>query len=329
MKANKLLSITVPTFNRAEILDYFLSVNIPKLAAYNIQIFISDNASTDNTNEIVLKWIRIYPYLKYYKNEVNVGMDRNFELALNYSDSEYTWLFGDTYILPDDGISLIISKIESHSERFDAIIVNLKNRVNGTQPTVYSNSNCLLSDLGWHVTCISCNIFKKDLIDSANFQRYYSTDLAHVGVLFEYIATKTFSVLWEPNIVVQSSPVKSKVANSWFPQVFEIWLIKWPNLIYSLPVKYELSSKIKCISDHNVKSKLMSFSGLLNLRALGILDTRAYQRYSNVFPISVSVSRPVVFLIAMTPRFPLRIARSTYMFLRAFSRRKVELRTIS
>ncbi|MBV5277921.1 MAG: glycosyltransferase family 2 protein [Campylobacteraceae bacterium] len=116
MEQNKQLSIVIPTYNRADFLDYSLEVHIPLLEKYNIQIFISDNASTDNTREIVSKWMKEYKFLSYYQNETNIGPDANFEKALKLPDTEYIWLLSDTYQIPDDGISYLLSTIEKSGQ---------------------------------------------------------------------------------------------------------------------------------------------------------------------------------------------------------------------
>ena len=72
MEINKKLSIVIPTYNRADFLDYSLEIHIPMLKEYGIEIAIFDNASTDNTQEIVSKWMKEYDYLTYHKNETNI-----------------------------------------------------------------------------------------------------------------------------------------------------------------------------------------------------------------------------------------------------------------
>ena len=97
MEINKKLSIVIPTYNRADFLDYSLEIHIPMLKEYGIEIAIFDNASTDNTEKVVSKWMEEYPYLSYHRSETNIGPDANFERALKYPDTEYIWLLGDTY----------------------------------------------------------------------------------------------------------------------------------------------------------------------------------------------------------------------------------------
>ena len=77
-KINNNLSIVIPTYNRADFLDYSLEIHIPLAKKYNVPIYIVDNASTDNTGEIVNKWMCEYVFLFYSRNKKNLGPDLNF-----------------------------------------------------------------------------------------------------------------------------------------------------------------------------------------------------------------------------------------------------------
>ena len=69
MQANKLISIVIPTYNRAELLDYCLGHHISLVKSNNIKIFIFDNASPDATEIVVRKRIEEYPLIEYYKKK--------------------------------------------------------------------------------------------------------------------------------------------------------------------------------------------------------------------------------------------------------------------
>lgn len=60
-----LLSICIPTYNRSTYLEEALC-NIINDTSFSddIEIIISDNASTDNTQEIVSKYIKHYSNIK-------------------------------------------------------------------------------------------------------------------------------------------------------------------------------------------------------------------------------------------------------------------------
>lgn len=112
-----LLSICIPTYNRSKYLEDAL-YNIIKDEAFSdeIEIVISDNASTDNTQEIVQKYISQYSNVKYFRNERNVK-DENFILSLKRSKGKYVRLFNDTLRLKKGALSKILNIITNSSDK--------------------------------------------------------------------------------------------------------------------------------------------------------------------------------------------------------------------
>ncbi len=95
IKEQPLLSICIPTYNRADVLDLVLK-NIIENRGFDesIEIVISDNASTDNTFEICKKYIDVFQNIKYFRNGKNVR-DENFWLVLNRATGKYRKLQND------------------------------------------------------------------------------------------------------------------------------------------------------------------------------------------------------------------------------------------
>lgn len=301
MQANPLLSIVIPTYNRADFLDYCLEVHIPLARAHNIQIVISDNASTDSTEMVVNKHLKEYPLIKYCRNDTNIGPDKNFECALKYPQAEYIWLLGDTYQIPADGINYILNLITTNEKKFDAIILNAEGRVCGVPQQDYSDQNLLLSDLGWHMTCMASLVYSSKLIANADFSRYRNTNFIQTGVIFEQIANREFFIHWAETISVHAISIKGVLKESWQNETFEIWIKKWTNFIFSLPPSYLLDIKLKCIKDHGVKTGLFALKNLLKLRHLNILTYKSYKQYSRFFPLTISYSKAVILTICFLP----------------------------
>lgn len=315
MQANQFLSIVIPTYNRAEYLDTCLAIHISLAKAHNIQIFISDNASTDSTRDVVSRHSREYPLLHYYCNDINVGPDENFKRALKYAKTEYVWLLGDAYQIPNEGILFILNIIFNDNKKFDAIIFNFSNRASDIPQQVYSDKNQLLSDLGWHMTCMSSLVYNKKIIENANFERYRKINFLQTGIIFEYIENKEFLIYWIEKISIKAIVIKNLEKNSWQDKTFEIWTKNWANFIFSLPASYELETKFKCIFEHGHKSGLFSFHRLLLLRACDILNYRSYKKYSNIFPLTINYSNISIFFIVLLPKFflnPLIYFRKIY-----------------
>jgi len=85
--------IVIPTFNRRVFIDRAInSIQNQKYANWNL--FILDNASTDNTNDFVKEFL--CDKIHYVRNESNIGMVRNWYKALTeIGDEKYIVLLGD------------------------------------------------------------------------------------------------------------------------------------------------------------------------------------------------------------------------------------------
>lgn len=112
-----LLSLCIPTYNRAEILDKSLS-EITSNEAFDddVEIVISDNCSTDNTENVAKKYTSRFSNIKYFKNEENLR-DKNFWLALNRGTGEYLKLHNDYQKFADDGLKLLKDRLRQYHKK--------------------------------------------------------------------------------------------------------------------------------------------------------------------------------------------------------------------
>lgn len=92
----KLLSICIPTFNRANYLKNTLySIVSQEKYCEECEIIISDNNSTDNTREVGEYFSEKHENIRYYCNETNIGAERNFLKLLDYGQGKYLKLHND------------------------------------------------------------------------------------------------------------------------------------------------------------------------------------------------------------------------------------------
>ena len=322
MQANPLLSIVIPTYNRADFLDYCLEVHIPLAKSHNIQIFISDNASTDATKEIVQKRMEEYPLISYHCNETNIGPDGNIERALKYPQTEYVWLLGDTYQIPLEGIDYVLDLISKNQKKYDAIVFNLANKITNIGTQDYTDQNALLYDLGALMTCLSCLVFHKELIEKANFMRYRNSYFPQTGIIFEAIAERSFYIHWTQSLSVYGIKHPLLRKNAWCktPISFEIACKKWTNFVFSLPVSYDLESKFKCLIDFGIISGLYTFRSLLSLRSSNILNYKIYKKYSHLFQFTIKCPKFIILLIALLPRIIFTLLYKSYHVFKRWNR---------
>jgi glycosyltransferase involved in cell wall biosynthesis len=92
------VSIGIPVYNGerylAEAIDSVLAQTFE-----DFELIISDNASTDRTAEICQAYAEKDARVRYYRNETNLGISRNFSRIVELSSGKYF-----KYIAHDDGI---------------------------------------------------------------------------------------------------------------------------------------------------------------------------------------------------------------------------------
>lgn len=101
MADNKpLVSIGMPIYNE----ERYLPRALDSLLAQdyeNFELIISDNASTDRTPEICLHYAAKDSRIRYYRNEVNIGSDENFNRVFKLSTGKYfMWAAADDWRKP-------------------------------------------------------------------------------------------------------------------------------------------------------------------------------------------------------------------------------------
>ncbi|MEK3792209.1 glycosyltransferase [Paenibacillus sp. FSL R7-0204] len=97
-----LMSICIPSYNSREELDLCLkSIYSQNTRAEDFEVIVSDDASTDHTEELVQKYQANYSNLRYYRNKRHEGSDSNTLKCAGYARGEFIKLHGsDDYWLP-------------------------------------------------------------------------------------------------------------------------------------------------------------------------------------------------------------------------------------
>jgi glycosyltransferase involved in cell wall biosynthesis len=124
----KVLTIGIPTYNRADVLELNIKSLIMQLEEYRniIEIVISDNGSIDNTEQTVKKYIKDNSdWIKYKKNEKNIGINNNmYRIIHEYARGEFLWIIGDDDMLINGGISELLSSISIYRNEVDGLYIN-------------------------------------------------------------------------------------------------------------------------------------------------------------------------------------------------------------
>lgn len=95
-----LVSVSIPTYNG----ELRIGEAIRSLQAQqypHMEIIVSDNASTDNTEAVVRQFMTEDERIRYFRHPENLGIPRNFEFGLQQAKGKYfIWLSDDDHLLP-------------------------------------------------------------------------------------------------------------------------------------------------------------------------------------------------------------------------------------
>jgi len=188
-----LLSICIPTYNRAEYLDKCLAsiVSQKEFRGGNVEIVISDNASTDNTEDVVNRYQEQYDNIFYSRNLENV-CDNNFPIVIGNADGIFRKLCNDTIIFHSKAIqymlNIIIENIDNKPVLF---FMNSADRKKKKKKYIVDGFDSFLKIASFWTTWIaSFGIWEDDFMKIKDKYEGCSLHLWQTKVLFELIVQR-------------------------------------------------------------------------------------------------------------------------------------------
>ena len=221
--ANPILSVCIPTYNRADCLKKTLDSIVTSdvfLNTDNIEVVISNNCSTDNTHELCLKYANDHPgKIKYINQETPVVIDIHIYKTIEYASGIYCKLNNDTCAFKENSLSDIVEYLKNN----DVNAVFLHNqKTTKDYITVCKTYDEFINKVSYLSTWIGSFCIKKSVFESfenplrCNHLRLCQIDL--YGRLYEngYPITVLEKEFFELNIPEN----KGKFANYNVAEVF-------------------------------------------------------------------------------------------------------------
>lgn len=110
-----LVSVCLPTYNRSQRLRR--AIETVQASRYpNLDIVVSDNASPDDTREVVEAMMKTDARIRYFRSATNVGPTPNFEFARAQARGKYFMLLGDDDYLDPDYLAGCVAVMEADPE---------------------------------------------------------------------------------------------------------------------------------------------------------------------------------------------------------------------
>ncbi len=108
MSADPLVTIAIPTYNRAE---GYLRQSLESVLAQtyqDIEVIVSDNCSPDNTERLAAEYCRRDKRLTYFRQRQNIGPNSNFNFCLAKARGRYFLLLPDDDLIDPDFVETCV-----------------------------------------------------------------------------------------------------------------------------------------------------------------------------------------------------------------------------
>ncbi len=273
------LSICIATLNRAAYLRETLR-GLARQVTSAVEVVVLDGGSTDDTSAAIDEYRSQLPKLAYYRQSQPGGVDRDFDRAVAMASGEYCWLMSDDDALRPGAIDAVLARLAG--EPLSVLVVNAaicnedvtvvlrerflevdSDRVYGT-----GEGERFFVETGNYLSFIGGVVVRRALWMSRAREPYFGTLFVHVGVLFQ-------SPLPDPAVVIAAPLVAIRYGNAqWSARSFEIWVFKWPELIWSFEQFNDTAKEMVCRRFPFVRPKT-----LLLYRAKAAYSMGEYRRW--------------------------------------------------
>jgi abequosyltransferase len=287
---------------------------IPQARKYNIPIYISINASTDNTVEVVELFQKTYPYLYYRSNKENLGIDQNMIIAAQMASTKYVWTIGARRILLPGMLEKVYSLLSDR--KLDILVLNdLNNTFVVPKSQSYNSPQRVFRELARNLTGLGFQVLPAEAWRRKDLHKWDVTEWTIVGLALEFIADKPIL-----NAYFLAEPIATSSGPShWRPKFFQIWTY-WKQVIRNLPSIYSDEDKERVIKS-SVRYLFASPNTLLQLRLEHIYNAKVFEKYKDDIVYDAGIAPTVAYVIARFPIILLKIYFDIYAQLRSLVRK--------
>ena len=272
------LSFCITTRNRGSFIGTTLESLIYQ-ATDEVEIVVLDADSADSTPETVEGYASRFPRLRYVRQESNQGVDKDYDRTVELARGEYCWMMSDDDILTPGavvevlghwrmGYDLIVVNVEDRDADLREVIGEKRLSFNENRSYKPSEADKLFADVANHLSFIPSLVIRRDLWLSRVRKPYFGSLFVHVGVIFQDRLPGEALVIARPLVAVRNANV------SWAPRGFEIWMFKWPGLIWSFPGFTDTVKSRVC-----PRHPWRGLKALLTQRARGSYSLEEYKRW--------------------------------------------------
>jgi glycosyltransferase involved in cell wall biosynthesis len=186
------LTVAIPTWNRS----FYLKQNLEQLAPqlfsvlHSVEILISDNCSTDESQDVVMGFIQQGLPIRYIRNAENLGSDMNIAQCFNEAAGQYVLILGDDDLLMDGVLPWLVERLKQ--QEFGVLCMrsfgfdkDFRKEYPGAigNEIVFDEWGQFLVEIGALVTFISACVINKSLLNKLDAREFCGGSLVQVHLV--------------------------------------------------------------------------------------------------------------------------------------------------
>lgn len=227
MSTQKTLSIAIPTYNRGIFLQENLSRVLKQVVGFEneIEILVSDNCSSDNTQSIIQDLIYLGAPIIYNRNNENIGMDGNFIYCFKNASAKYVWLLSDDDHLVEGSIPRIVNLLKEGN--YGLVHLSNARKKNSSELEIFTDLKKFTMEINFYLTFISGNIVKTKNISTFNFAKYYGTLIVQTPLYLTSALSEHKNLIIRFNVL---EPAADAASNGGY-NIFEVFVTNYLNIL--------------------------------------------------------------------------------------------------
>ena len=295
---NPKLSICIATFNRANYIGETLESILDQMPS-EVELVVVDGASSDNTPEVIAKYVLRFPQIRYIREATNSGIDADYDKAVGYAAGQYCWLMTDDDLLKPGAIKHVLAELDGLR---DLVVVNAETRnadltdvlvprqlvVDSDRSYTKDDPEKIFSECMNYLSFIGGVVIRRNLWLERDRKAFYGSLFIHVGVIFQDPCIENVYVISDPQIIIRYGNAM------WTSRGFEIWSFKWQELVWSFAGYSDEAKRRVC---HPAPWKRIKT--LFYYRATGAYSKVEFKKF--IYPKTNGMKRFMSYVIAIFP----------------------------
>jgi len=210
-----LITTIIPTYRRPKLLKRAIKSVLNQTYPY-FQVCIYDNASGDETAEVVAEFAKKDPRVKYYCHKENIGAVKNFNFGLARVNTPFFSFLSDDDILLPNFYETALKGFEKHPKAMfsatQTLIVNPEGKIVGynnffsQNPGLYSPPEGLFMILKHNLITWTGILFRREVIEKIGLLDEETNENSDADFEFKIAIHFPFSVSSEIGAIHQINP---------------------------------------------------------------------------------------------------------------------------